>query len=310
MSTTNTWYQQSLVSIADLSKDDINIFLKQAHVLKQKKAPNALSDKIISHCFFEASTRTRLSFEAASNRLGAKVIGFSDPSQTSYQQKGESLSDTLKVIGSYSDALVLRTPQAGAARLASEILDIPVINAGDGGNQHPTQTLLDLYAIYQTQGSLEGLNIAFVGDLKYGRTVHSLVKACAMYDMRLFFIAPEHLSLPDHLCRDLRNKGVRFSCHDALEKIPQLDILYVTRLQKERFDPLEYKSIVQSFIITPEILSKAKENLKVLHPMPRVQEIDPRVDHTPYAYYFQQAKEGVLVRQAILSLILQQELMA
>lgn len=265
----------------------------------------------MASCFFEASTRTRLSFETAIQRLGGSVIGFDTAGNTSLAQKGETLADSVQIITSYADAYVMRHPQEGAARLASEFSNgTPVINAGDGANQHPTQTLLDLYTIYETQGRLDNLNVAFVGDLKYGRTVHSLTQALAKFEgIKFFFIAPEVLAMPDYICEELDELGIEYQLVESMDDaIPELDILYMTRVQKERFDESEYAHIKSAYILSAENLQPARENLKVLHPLPRVDEIDTDVDATPHAYYFQQAENGVYARQALLALVLNETL--
>ncbi len=271
----------------------------------RKKAPgDLLKGKILASCFYEPSTRTRLSFEAAMIRLGGQVIGFAEAS-TSSSQKGESLHDAMKVIGSYADAIVLRHPLEGSARVASEATETAVINAGDGSNQHPSQTLLDLFSIQDSQGSLKNIHLAFVGDLKYGRTVHSLCQACAYFDMRLYFVSPEQLTLPEEIVLFLKKQGVRFSFHRALEEvIEKADVLYMTRLQKERFDAPTFEIVKDAYVLKEEMLGKAKKNLKILHPLPRVNEIDRSIDNTPYAYYFQQAENGLYVRMALLAEII------
>jgi len=298
-----------IISIADLSQSDILTILKlAAHFKKHPNADN-LKQKIIATCFFEPSTRTRLSFETAVHRLAGSVIGFDDAQQTSSGQKGESLRDAMRVIGSYADAIVIRHPNAGAARLASEVTNTPVINAGDGGNQHPSQTLLDLFSIQESQGKLKGLNIALVGDLKYGRTVHSLAQALTLFDARLFFVSPEALAMPDSICEYLRSRGIRYSFHkDLHDIIDKVDVLYMTRLQKERFIASEFEQIKHSFILTPELVAQGQKHMKVMHPLPRVQEIHQAVDQMPQAYYFEQAANGVPTRQAMLTLLLQKEI--
>ncbi|SPY96559.1 aspartate carbamoyltransferase catalytic subunit [Proteus mirabilis] len=261
--------------------------------------------------FFEASTRTRLSFETAIHRLGASVVGFADGSNTSLGKKGETLADTISVLRTYADAIVIRHPQEGAARLASEFAgDIPVINAGDGANQHPSQTLLDLFTIKETQGRLDNLNIAMVGDLKYGRTVHSLAQALAKFTgNHLYFIAPKVLAMPEHILHLLEEHGVEYSQHETVDEVmSELDILYMTRVQKERLDPSEYANVKAQFILTSADLVNVKDNLKILHPLPRIDEITTDVDNTPYAYYFQQAGNGIYARQALLALVLNKNL--
>ncbi|GLX83308.1 aspartate carbamoyltransferase [Thalassotalea eurytherma] len=304
----NTLYNKDIISIADLSREELELIVAQAQSIKKTPRPDLLKGKIIASCFFEASTRTRLSFETAVQRLGGTHIGFDSGGNTSLGKKGETLADSVKVINSYADAFFMRHPKEGSARLASEFANVPVINGGDGANQHPTQTLLDLFSIYETQGSLEGLKIAFVGDLKYGRTVHSLAQALALFDCEFYFVAPPELTMPEYLCDELRQAGVKFSFHDDLEAIlPALDILYVTRVQKERFDPTEYQHMQSKYVLTADLLHSVKDTFKVLHPLPRVDEITIDVDATPYAYYFEQAENGVYARQALLSLVLSEE---
>lgn len=296
---------RDILSIADFSKADLLTVLERAAVLQKKPAPALLAGRVLGCCFFEPSTRTRLSFETAMHRLGGSVMGFADPSVTS-SKKGETLHDTIKIVGQYADAIVIRHPLEGAARRAAEATDTPVINAGDGGNQHPTQTLIDLYTILDTQKTLDGLEVAMVGDLKYGRTVHSLAQALSLWNARMYFVAPESLQMPAHICDELKQKGIRFSFHERIEDIaPRSDILYMTRVQAERFpDPMEYQRVKDVFVLSPEMFRGARKNLRVLHPLPRVHEIHPSVDATPHAAYFEQAKNGVYVRQAILSLVL------
>lgn len=301
---TNLLYNSDIISIKNLTANQILLVLETAKQLKKKPNKDLLKNKIIANCFFEPSTRTRLSFETATLRLGGQVIGFADSNNLS-TKKGETLSDTIKVISSYADLIVLRHPQEGAARLAAEISDIPVINAGDAANQHPTQALIDLFSIQETQEKLNGLHIALVGDLKYGRTIHSFIQACAFFDMRLYLIAPEALTLHTQFSDMLKKQGIKFSFHQSVEDvIHKIDVLYVTRIQQERFSETEFHLLKNQYIVTPEVFKKAKTNLKVLHPLPRINEIRTDVDHTPYAYYFNQAANGVPVRQALLTLIL------
>ena len=283
--------------------------LRTAKKLKSEPNHSLLSNRVVASLFFEASTRTRLSFETAIQRLGGSVIGFSDASNTSMAKKGETLADSIRIISNFADAIVMRHPRDGAARLATEFSNgVPVINAGDGSNQHPSQTLLDLFTIYETQKVLDNLKIAFVGDLKYGRTVHSLAQALSLFGAEMFFVAPDSLAMPDYMLEDLYNKNIRYSMHKNLESIiPQLDILYMTRVQKERFEESEYHAIASQYVLYPELFEKAKSNLKILHPLPRVDEIELEVDNTPYAYYFQQAENGVYAREALLSLVLNEE---
>ena len=301
---TNPLYNKHVISISDLTRSDMELVVATAQRLKAEPDSRLLKDKLVASCFFEASTRTRLSFETAVQRLGGNIIGFADGGNTS-AKKGETLADSIKIISSYTDAVVMRHPKEGAARLASEFSRVPVINGGDGSNQHPTQTLLDLFSIHETQGKLDGLNVAFVGDLKYGRTVHSLAQALSLFNCRFFFISPEALAMPDYLCEELEEKGIRFSVHETMEEVmPELDILYMTRVQKERFDETEYKHMAAKFVLELATLEGAKPTMKILHPLPRVDEIDVAVDKTPHACYFQQAENGVYARQALLALVL------
>lgn len=296
---------RDLISIKELSKEEILKVLARAEEIKKIPPGPILEGNIMASCFYEPSTRTRLSFESAMRRLGGEVIGFSEGSSTA-AQKGESLYDAMKIIGFYSDLIVIRHPLEGAARQAAEATDKPVINAGDGANEHPTQTLLDLFTIRECQHKLEELHIAFVGDLLYGRTVHSLARALQLFSPRLYFVAPSLLAMPDLICQNLRQNGVPFSFHQAIEEvIDKVDILYMTRVQKERFlSQEEYSKVKDRFILTPEVLERGQPHLKVLHPLPRVNEIDKRVDHSPFAHYFQQAENGMYVRQALLALLL------
>ncbi len=303
-----SFHNRSIISIKDFSKDELVYFLKiadQFRKLSEKKKRNLLAGRTMASLFFEPSTRTRLSFEAAMLKLGGHVISVTQGDTTSLT-KGESLSDSIKIIGGYCDVIVMRHPLDGAARLASEATGKPVINAGDGANEHPSQTLLDLYTIFETQRKLEGLSVAMVGDLKYGRTVHSLAYALSLFDARLFFVAPQSLQMPEDILAVLRGRKIKFSFHQTMEEVMgKCDILYMTRVQKERFlDILEYERLKGLYVLTPKHLEKVKPNLKILHALPRVGEIDQKVDQTPYAYYFEQAKNGLLVRQTLLSLVL------
>jgi aspartate carbamoyltransferase catalytic subunit len=273
--------------------------------MKNSPRPRLLQGKIMGSCFFEPSTRTRLSFETAMLRLGGSITGFADPGVTS-TKKGETLADSIKIIGNYVDVIAIRHPLEGAVRRAAEAAAVPVINGGDGANQHPTQTLLDLFTIKECQRKLNNLNIALVGDLKYGRTVHSLTQALTHFNPRLFFIAPESLQMPNYLTDELKDKKIKFSRHEKMEQIiKKVDILYMTRIQKERFaDPLEYEQMKSVFILRAEMLNGVKNNLRVMHPLPRVGEIETDVDVTKHAYYFEQAKNGVYVREALLAMVL------
>lgn len=300
-------FNKHIISIPELSREELELIVGTSARLKAEPNPELLKNKVVASCFFEPSTRTRLSFETAVQRLGGTVIGFDNGGNTSLAKKGETLADSVQVIASYVDAFVMRHPQEGAARLASEFSNgVPIVNGGDGANQHPTQTLLDLFSIYETQGTLDNLNVAFVGDLKYGRTVHSLTQALAKFNnVRFFFIAPEALAMPDYICEELEEAGIAFSMHSNIEEVvPKLDVLYMTRVQKERFDESEYAHIKSAFILTAATLSEARDNLKVLHPLPRVDEITTDVDKTKHAYYFEQAENGVYAREALLALVL------
>lgn len=296
---------QDIISIRELSKNEILTILEKAKKLKQKPEPKLLDGYVLGSCFFEPSTRTRLSFETAMKRLGGSVVGFADPNVTS-TKKGESLFDSIKIIGQYVDVIAMRHPLEGAARRAAEATDKPIINGGDGANQHPTQTLLDLFTIQECQGKIEGLKIALVGDLKYGRTTHSLAQALINFNARLYFVAPDSLQMPEHICTELKNKKINFTKHEKIEDvIDEVDILYMTRIQGERFpDPMEYERIKNVFILKESMLANAKNNLRVLHPLPRVNEITTDVDTTKHAYYFEQAENGLYVRQALLALTL------
>lgn len=292
---------KSLVSIFDYSKEEILEVLEMARKFEEKPNQNLLEGQVVASLFFEPSTRTRLSFETAINRLGGRIVGFSDASSSSVK-KGESLKDTIKMVDNYCDLVVMRHPIEGSARHASEVAKVPVINAGDGANQHPTQTMLDLYTIYQTQGTLENLNICLVGDLKYGRTVHSLLMAMSLFNPTFHFVSPESLKMPKGYKLFLEEKGIKYVEHTELDGvIDETDILYMTRVQRERFaDPLEYEKVKNVYILKNSMLDGTKDNMRILHPLPRVNEIDIDVDDSPKAYYFQQALNGVYARQAII----------
>ncbi|WP_428241011.1 aspartate carbamoyltransferase [Gynuella sp.] len=301
----NPLFNRDIVSISDLSQSELETIISLAQQIKQSPNQKYLSDKVIASCFFEASTRTRLSFETAIQRQGASVIGFADSGSTSLAKKGETLSDSIRMLNGYADAIVMRHPMEGAARLAAEIADVPVINGGDGSNQHPTQTLLDLFTIFECQGTLDQLRVAFVGDLKYGRTVHSLTQALTHFNCTFDFVAPAVLAMPDYILQELDYKNIEYRHSDSLEDIiPVADIIYMTRVQKERFDPTEYIHIASHYILNASMLENAKPTMKILHPLPRVDEITLDVDKTPHAYYFEQAKNGVYARQALLALVL------
>lgn len=280
--------------------------LDRATLFERNPNRDFLQGRVVATLFFEPSTRTRLSFETAVCRLGGKVIGFSDAS-TSSSTKGETLKDTIKIVSNYADAIVMRHYLEGAAQYATEVSPVPIINAGDGSNQHPSQTLLDLYSIRQTQGSLEQKTIVMVGDLKYGRTIHSLIEGMQPFSPRFIFVAPKELALPEEYCSYCREHSIPFEevTEFTSEVIAEADILYMTRVQRERFsDPEEYERVKNVYILDRELLRLAKPNLKILHPLPRVQEIAQEVDDHPAAYYFRQALNGLYVRQSILSEVL------
>ena len=293
---------RSLVTIAEHSKEKILYLLEMAKEFEKKPNRKILDGKVVATLFFEPSTRTRLSFETAANRLGARVIGFTDPKATS-SSKGETLKDTIIMVSNYADIIVMRHYLEGAARYASEVTGTPIVNAGDGSNQHPSQTMLDLYSIYKTQGTLENLNIYMVGDLKYGRTVHSLLMAMRHFNPTFHFIAPEELKMPEEYKLYCREHGIKYVEHTEFDEdiIAEADILYMTRVQRERFtDLMEYERVKDVYILRNEMLKKSRPNLRILHPLPRVNEIAYDVDENPKAYYFQQAQNGLYARQAIL----------
>jgi aspartate carbamoyltransferase catalytic subunit len=296
---------KSLVSISDYSKEEYLKILELASEFEKNPDQELLKGKLIATLFFEPSTRTRLSFETAVNRLAGRVIGFSDSSSSSVT-KGETLKDTIKMVTNYVDLIIIRHPIEGAARYASEIASVPVINAGDGANQHPSQTLLDLYSLKKTQGKLNDLNIFIIGDLKYGRTVHSLLMAMSHFNPVFYFISPNELRVPKEYLLFLDEHKIKYyEYKDFLPIISQADIIYMTRVQKERFsDPIEYEKTKNAYILRNAMLENTKPNLKILHPLPRVNEINLDVDENPKAYYFTQALNGVFVRQAIISSIL------
>ena len=292
----------NFVTIANLSKEKLRYLIEMAAEFEKYPNREILKGKIIATLFFEPSTRTRLSFETAANRLGAKVIGFTDPKVTS-STKGESLKDTIMMVANYADVIIMRHYLEGAAKYASEISPIPIINAGDGAHQHPSQTMLDLYSIYKTQGTLENLTITLVGDLKYGRTVHSLLMAMRHFNPSFRFIAPKELAMPAEYKQYCEEQGIRYVETENLseETIADSDILYMTRVQRERFtDLMEYERVKDIYILKKSMLTKAKPSLKILHPLPRVNEISTDVDDTPQAYYFQQAGNGLFAREAII----------
>ena len=298
--------KRSLVSINTLSREKILQLIQRAEEFEKNPNSKILDGKIVATLFFEPSTRTRLSFETAANRLGAKVIGFADPKITS-GTKGETLKDTIMMVQNYADVIVMRHYLEGAALYASEVAKVPIINAGDGANQHPTQTMLDLYSIYKTQGTLDNLNVFLVGDLKYGRTVHSLLMALRHFNPTFHFIAPKELAMPEEYKAYCREHGIKYVEYEEFNEdvIAEADILYMTRVQRERFtDLMEYERVKDVYILKASMLSKARENMKILHPLPRVNEIAYDVDDDPHAYYFQQAQNGLYAREAIITDVL------
>lgn len=296
---------KSLISITDYSKEEIIQVLDIAEEFEKNPRQKILDQHVIASLFFEPSTRTRLSFESAVQYMGGSIIGFAS-ADTSSVRKGESLKDTILTVSNYSDLIVMRNPLDGSARHASEVGLVPIINAGDGANQHPTQCLLDLYSIRKTQGSLENIHIALVGDLKYGRTVHSLVQALSLFNATFHLVSPESLKLPSAVKKWIKDADLDyFQYTDINDIIDSMDIIYMTRIQGERFpDPLEYEKVKNSYILENSMLANSKKNMRILHPLPRVNEIDEDVDNNPKAYYFQQARNGVYVRQALIAAIL------
>ncbi len=293
---------KSLVSISDLSREEILSLLDTAQKFEERPNRRLLEGKVVATLFFEPSTRTRLSFETAVNRLGGRVIGFSDASNTS-TSKGETLKDTIKMVSNYADLIVMRHFLEGAALYATEVTDIPIINAGDGAHQHPSQTMLDLYSIYKTQGTLENLTITLVGDLKYGRTVHSLIMAMRYFNPTFRFVACKELDMPEEYKVFCRENGIRYTDHTdfSADVINTSDIIYMTRVQRERFaDIMEYERVKDLYNLNNAMLSDARDNLRILHPLPRVNEIAQDVDDNPKAYYFEQARNGLYARQALI----------
>ena len=294
--------KRCLVSVANLPKEKILNLIRMGQEFEKRPNRKLLDGRIVATLFFEPSTRTRLSFETAANRLGAKVIGFTDPKVTS-STKGETLKDTIMMVSNYADVIVMRHYLEGAAKYASEVSPVPVVNAGDGANQHPSQTLLDLYSINKTQGKLDDLHILLVGDLKYGRTVHSLIMAMRHFNPTFHFIAPEERSMPEELKAYCREQGIKYEEQTEFneEVIAKADIIYMTRVQRERFtDLMEYERVKDVYILRAAMLRNAKPNMKILHPLPRVNEIAYDVDDDPHAYYFEQARNGLYAREAII----------
>ncbi len=298
-----------VVSIRDFTIEQIEHVLdaaeKMVPIARGDEKSDLLEGKMLGSLFYEPSTRTRLSFEAAMMRLGGRTLGFDEPKGSSVA-KGETLADTIRMVDAYSDVIVLRHPQEGAARLAGHFADNPVLNAGDGAGQHPTQTLLDLFTIRKETKRIEGNHVVIVGDLKYGRTVHSLSEALSMFGAKLTFVAPPSLQMPKEHIRHIESRGIKPKISSSLEDvIADADVLYVTRIQKERFpDAAEYQKVAGAYKIDLEMLKEVKKDLAIMHPLPRVTEIDPEVDGTEHAKYFEQAFNGVPVRMALLALVL------
>ncbi len=297
---------RSVVSIRDFTREELDYILDVAEAMEPlyDKGSDMLKGKVLALLFFEPSTRTRLSFEVAMKKLGGATIGFAGPEAASIM-KGENLADTVRVVENYADAIVIRHPKEGSARLAAEFSSKPIINAGSGAEEHPTQAMLDLYTIRREKGRIDGLNIGLMGDLRYGRTVHSLAYALSMYDVKLYLISPPLLRMRREVLEEIEGKIPVVEATDLADVLPELDVLYVTRIQKERFaDPMEYEKVKGSYRVDLKTLEEAKDDLIILHPLPRVDEIAPEVDRTPYARYFRQVRSGVVVRMALLALIL------
>ena len=297
---------QNFITVADMTREDILDFLARAAEFEKQPNRHLLDDRIVATLFFEPSTRTRLSFETAANRLGAKVIGFADP-KVSSGVKGETLQDTIMMVSNYADIIVMRHFKEGAAAEAAKVSPVPIVNAGDGSNQHPSQTMLDLYSIFKTQGTLDNLTIHLVGDLKYGRTVHSMLQAMRHFNPTFHFVSPKELRMPEEWKQYCHDNNIRYVETEEFtpESIASADILYMTRVQRERFTDLdEYERVKDTYILTRSMLSQAKETMKVLHPLPRVNEIAEDVDDDPRAYYFQQARNGLYAREVILTKVL------
>ena len=291
--------KHDFVTIANLTKEKILYMIEMAKEFEEHPNREILKGKVVATLFFEPSTRTRLSFETAANRLGARVIGFADPKITS-GTKGETLKDTISMVANYAD--VMRHFIEGAAQYASEVTEVPIVNAGDGAHQHPSQCMLDLYSIYKTQGTLDNLNIYLVGDLKYGRTVHSLIMAMRHFNPTFHFVAPQELAMPNEYKMYCQEHGIKYVEHTDFNEdvIADADIIYMTRVQKERFsDLMEYERVKNVYILKASMLENAKPNMKILHPLPRVNEIAYDVDENPHAYYIQQAGNGLFAREAI-----------
>jgi aspartate carbamoyltransferase catalytic subunit len=306
MKSRSSFADRDIVSIRSFTRKEVDYILDVARAVEPlaMTGSDMLMGKVMATLFFEPSTRTRLSFQTAMYKLGGQVIGFAEP-ETSSVRKGETLADTVRVVENYSDIIVLRHPLEGAARFAAEYARIPVIDGGSGAEEHPTQALLDLYTILKAKGKIDGLNIALMGDLRYGRTVHSLAYALSLYNVKLNLISPNLLRMRRGVTGDIENRVEVSEYVDIEEVLPEIDVLYVTRIQKERFPDLaEYEKVRGTYVIDLDVLRSAKDNLIILHPLPRVEEIAVEVDSTPFARYFQQTRNGVIVRMALLALVL------
>jgi aspartate carbamoyltransferase catalytic subunit len=300
------FHNRNVISIQDFTKEEINYILNVSQTMESvaKTGTDILKGKILATLFFEPSTRTRLSFEAAMQKLGGSTIGFSDV-ETSSTKKGETFVDTIRTVENYADAIALRHRLEGAASVAAECSIVPIINSGTGAQEHPTQALIDLYTIRKEKGQIDNLKIAIIGDLRYGRTVHSLARALMNYNVELFLVSPEVLRMQESMLREVKSKIVVTEKQSLEEIMPEIDVLYVTRIQQERFpDPAEYVKLKGTYRIDQKTLKTAKKDLIILHPLPRVDEIAPEIDQTAHARYFQQVGNGLFVRMAILSLVL------
>lgn len=273
--------------------------------LAKSEYPRPLSNLTIATIFYEPSTRTRLSFETAIQNLGGHLVTSENAGEFSSAMKGESLEDTIRVINAYADGIIVRHPEEGTAQRAVNVSKVPIINAGDGAGEHPTQALLDMYTIYEAKGTIDGLKIGLVGDLLYGRTVHSLMPLLANYDVELFLLSPKSLQMPEKYLKDLEARNIKYTVlNNWQDALAQVDVLYMTRVQKERFDSLdEYEKVKDDFILTADLVKNMKDNAIIMHPLPRVNEISTEVDDDPRAYYFEQAKNGLYLRMALLNYI-------
>ncbi len=301
-----TFKGRDIISMRDFEREELDFILDTATSMMpiEEKGSDLLKGKVLATLFFEPSTRTRLSFESSMCRLGGSVIGFAEPKVSSVA-KGESLADTIRTVENYSDVIAMRHPSEDASIVAAEAASIPIINGGSGPWEHPTQALLDLHTMQAAKGQIDGLNVALVGDLLYGRTVHSLAVALRNYDVKCYFVSPEQLRMREDVIKDVRGKLDFEETSDLKSILPELDILYATRVQKERFsDPDDYEKVKDSYLIDKAFLSNAKPELRVMHPLPRITEIATDVDDTPHALYFRQMKHGIYVRMALIALVL------